>query len=64
MITPEEKIMYGTISEQQPECHIWYDTYGEAVESAKFDQPKYRPYYIVEKTEHYEICGVVDKEDE
>ena len=35
----------------------------EAVDAAKFDQPAYRPYYIVERVEHFEICGVVGNQD-
>ena len=63
MRVPEETIEYGWISEQKPKCTVWTKTFGEAVEMAKADQPAYRPWYIVEKTEHFEICGVVEDEE-
>lgn len=65
MKTPEEKISYAVISEKMPTPHLYFHTYKEAVVYAKKEQPAYRPYYIVERTEHFEICGVVgDKEGE
>lgn len=59
MKTPEEEISYAAICERQPIPTSYFRTYEEAVSHAKFDQPAYRPYYIVERVEHFEICGVV-----
>ena len=64
MKTPEEKISYSAICEQMPIPHLYFDTYEEAVKYAKFEQPAYRPYYIVERVEHFEICGVIKAESE
>lgn len=57
----EEKISYSYISENNIERKhlLWFETYGEAYEAAKFDQPADRPYLIVERTEHFEVCGRV-----
>lgn len=57
--TLKEKITYSVISERQPVPSVFHDTFKEAVEWAEKDQPAYRPYFIVERTEHFEICGVV-----
>lgn len=59
MKTPEEKISYAAICEQMPIPHTYFGTYKEAEDYAKIEQPAYRPYYIVERVEHFEICGVV-----
>ena len=63
MKTPEEKISYAAICEQMPIPHLYFGTYEEAVDYAKIEQPAYRPYYIVERVEHFEICGVVGDKD-
>lgn len=59
MKTPEEKITYAVICEQMPTPHLYFGTYKEAEDFAKIEQPAYRPHYIVERVEHFEICGVV-----
>lgn len=59
MNTPEEKITYSVICENSPTPDIYFDTYEEAVKFAKFNQPANKPYYIVERVEHFEICGVM-----
>lgn len=64
MKTPEEKISYATICEQMPVPHLYFGTYKEAEDFAKIEQPAYKPYYIVERVEHFEICGVVGIEEE
>ena len=56
---PKEKITYGAICEQQPEPSVFFKTFSEAVNWAENDQPAHRPYFIVERTEHFEVCGVV-----
>lgn len=63
MTTPEERISYAAICEQMPIPHLYFDTYEEAVDYAKTEQPAYRPYYIVERVEHFEMCGVIDVKD-
>jgi len=56
---PENEIYYTWISEHTQNypkllrCH----TYEDAVSAAEFDQPAYRPYYIVKITESFEIVG-------
>ena len=57
MTTPEEKITYGVITENQTDCHVWNDSYEGAISDAKFQH--IRPVYIVERTEHFEIVGMV-----
>ena len=64
MKTPEERITYAVICEKFPVSGMYFNTYGEADDYAKFEQPAYRPYYIIERTEHFEICGVVGDKDE
>ena len=59
MNTPEERISYSVICDKQPDPRIYHSTYEEAVKWAKLNQPDYRPYYIVKRVEHFEICGVV-----
>lgn len=54
-----EKISYGVICEQMPDPIVFFDNYEKAVEWAENNQPVYRPWYIVERTEHFEVCGVV-----
>ena len=55
----EEKISYAAICEQRPNPNLRFGTYKEAEDYAKIEQPAYRPYYIVEIVEHFEICGIV-----
>ena len=57
---PAEKISYGVICEKNRECTCWTSTYEGAVDWAKNNQPANKPYYIVERTEHFEICGMVN----
>lgn len=59
MKTPEEIISYSAICERMPIPHLRFGTYKEAEDYAKIEQPAYRPYYIIEIIEHFEICGVV-----
>ena len=39
-------------------CTVFH-TYEEAEHWARFNQPNYRPYYIIERSEHFEIVGEV-----
>lgn len=54
----EERIQYGYISRENLEKgfvpYLWSYTYSEARSDAKEESPTERPYYIIEKAEHYE----------
>ena len=58
---PKEEIYYGYMDKNGNICSMWFKTYDEALKSAESDQPAYLPFYILEKTEHYEIVGKVIK---
>lgn len=58
-IVESDKISYTVICDKCPSPHVYFDTYDEAVRWARFNQPNYRPYYIVECSEHFEIVGEV-----
>ena len=51
------KISYSVICEKFPNPHIYFNTYDEAEHWARFNQPNYRPYYIIKRSEHFEIVG-------
>lgn len=57
---PDEKASYAIICERFPSPSVYFDDYDTALKWAKSNQPSYRPYYIVKRTEHFEICGDVD----
>lgn len=59
MICPEEEVLYGYTCEKMSIPHSFFNTFDEALRAARFEQSKYRPYYIVELTKHYEIVGKV-----
>lgn len=59
MNTPQERISYTVICKQQPKPSIYFNSYEEAVEWAKIEQPTYRPHYIIERVESFKICGMV-----
>lgn len=56
---PNKKLSYCVVSKRMPEPCIFFKTYDDALHWAKNDQPAYRPFYILERTEYFEICGVV-----
>ena len=58
-ITESDKISYAVICDKFPSPHVYFNTYDEAEHWARFNQPNYRPYYIVERSEHFEIVGKV-----
>lgn len=64
MKAPDDKINYAIICNKFPIPQTRYATYDLAVEWAKFDQPNYRPFYIVKCTEHFEICEEVNENDQ
>ena len=55
----DKKISYAVICDKFPSPHIYFNTYDEAKRWARFNQPDYRPYYIVKRSEHFEIVGEV-----
>ena len=57
----EDKISYMVACKQIPDSHCYHTTYEEAVKWAKRNQPAYKPFYIIKRTEHFEICDVIDK---
>ena len=58
-ITESDKISYAVICDKFPSPHVYFNTYDEAEHWARFNQPNYRPYYIIERSEHFEIVGEV-----
>ena len=54
-IIESDKISYAVICDKFPSPHIYFNTYDEAEYWARFNQPNYRPYYIIKRTEHFEI---------
>ena len=60
----EDKISYMVVCEQIPDSHCYHTTYEEAVKWAKRNQPAYKPFYIIRRTEHFEICDVIGESEE
>ena len=58
-ITESDKISYSTICDKFPIPQVYFNTYAEAEHWARFNQPNNRPYYIIERSEHFEIVGEV-----
>lgn len=58
-ITESDRISYSTICDKFPSPHVYFNTYAEAEHWARFNQPNNRPYYIIERSEHFEIVGEV-----
>ena len=58
-ITEPDKKSYTVICNKFQIPHVYFNTYEEAEHWAKFNQPNYRPYYIIERSEHFEIVGEV-----
>ena len=58
-ITESDRISYAVICDKFPSPHVYFNTYDEAEHWARYNQPNYRPYYIVERSEHFEIVGEV-----
>ena len=57
--TPDERITYGVISMKHQSTDMYANTYDDALKMAhemKHDKPEDKPYFIVERTEHFEIC--------
>ena len=54
-----DKISYAVICDKFPSPHVYFNTYNEAEHWARFNQPNNRPYYIIKRSEHFEIVGEV-----
>ena len=52
-----DKKSYAVICDKFPNPQVYFNTYDEAEHWARFDQPNYRPYYIIERSEHFKIVG-------
>lgn len=59
LVKRSDEISYAVICDKFPSPHVYFNTYAEAEHWAKFDQPNDRPYYIIKRTEHFEIVGEV-----
>lgn len=60
----EEKILYGYTNDlsRMPTCYSRF--YDEILRMAKEASANWKkPYYIIELTEHYEVCGCIGGED-
>ena len=55
----DKKISYAVICDKFPSPQVYFNTYDEAEHWARFNQPDYRPFYIVKRSEHFEIVGEV-----
>lgn len=64
MNIPQEEITYGIMNKNGHISCLWSKSYAEALDYAKTEQPMNRPYYILERTEHYEIVGEVKESEE
>ena len=58
-ITESDRISYAVICDKFPSPQVYFNTYDEAEQWARFDQPNHRPFYIVKRLEHFEIVGEV-----
>jgi hypothetical protein len=58
-ITKSDKISYTVICDKFPNPQVYFNTYNEAEHWARFNQSNYRPYYIIKRSEHFEIVGEV-----
>lgn len=56
----KEKTDYCTMNNMGNVSNIYFKTYQEAVEFAKFDQPADAPYKIIKRTQNFEIVGEVE----
>ena len=56
---PQDEITYGIMNKNGHISCLWSKSYAEALDYAKKEQPMNRPYYILKRTEHYEIVGEV-----
>ena len=57
-----ERKSYSVICEKQPKPCIYFDSYDLAEKWAKSDQPDYRPFYIVERTERFKLVRKINGE--
>lgn len=60
----QDQIRYGHTCDLSRMPTVWTKSFDEALRYAKNDQPANRPFYIIELCEHFEVCGIVDKDGE
>lgn len=53
---PDSKVSYAVICEKYPDPCMYFDSYDLALKWANINQPDNRPFYIVKRTEHFEVC--------
>ena len=53
---PTDKVSYAVICEKFPTPQTYFTTYELAKRWIEMEQPDNRPFYIVKRTEHFEIC--------
>lgn len=56
----EERITYGFTRDLNHVPTMWTESYSEAVEDAKIPYCDRKKRYIIERTEHFEVCGEVE----
>ena len=61
MEKPKDKVSYTVICENSQYPCIFFNDLKSAIKWAKFDQPLYRPYYIIKRVEKFELCGILNK---
>lgn len=54
---PEDKITYAVICKKFPNPTTYFESYELAKRWVKLEQPNNRPFYIVKRTEHFELCN-------
>ena len=54
---PEDKTTYAVICKKFPNPNVYFESYELAKRWVKLEQPNNRPFYIVKRTEHFELCN-------
>lgn len=56
----KEIITYGVTSDLNRMPAVYTESYSEALEDAKRPHCEHKRRYIIERTEHFEVCGEVE----
>lgn len=59
---PKDIVNYTVICENFPIPRAYFETYDLAKRWVEIDQPNNRPYYIIKRTEHFELCNQEENE--
>ena len=54
---PEDKITYAVICKKFPNPNVYFESYELAKRWIELEQPNNRPFYIVKRIEHFELCN-------